>query len=441
MVHSRQLSLIIAGFALAFFSISGVFAQGQSLAAINFPQSNTYPGSVASTGRPTNPGIASGSSSGYYIRFGEDLANLCANYGITPSSGDPNYRRFPRFRVNVFATGGGFDNIKRLRGENQVQLAIVQSDLWYYANQYRNPENAPGVNPKIHDAWGYLADHIQLVLPLYTEKIHLVVRPDTSTKFTDLVGLFQNQARIAVGGASSGSMITATMLEESIMSNWKKEWGQKKRWIPVQLGADAALRRLVNAKGSDQLDAVLLVGGVPYPGLEKYGLEKLRRGLFGTQNKPDLTLLPFGRADEVFDNMDAFKGYLSTEITSEDYKFLGENFPTVKTRGVTACLVTHKAYTTDSRESHKILWVRHIVYRLLTKMDPSTNTGLPFEFVPRAGDMWKQVKPVKDWDAYGWKRHEDVWLRKMVDAWGQDYGQGTSSSPVRIINPNDDLID
>lgn len=438
-MHFRPFTTIAVGLVLL-SSTTGAFAQGPNLSDINFPQNNRYPGSVQSTGRPTNPGIGSGSSSGYYIRFGEDLANLCENYGISPSSKNPDYLRYPRFRVNVFATEGGFDSIKRLRGENEVQLAIVQSDLWYYANRYRKPAAGGPVDNRIHQAWGYIADNIQLVLPLYTEKIHLVVRPGTETKFQDLVGLFQNQARIAVGGASSGSMITATMLDESITTNWKQDWGPKRRWVPVQMGADAALAALINGGNNPQLDAVLLVGGVPYPSLEKYGLEKLRKGLFGAQNKPDLTLIPFGRADEVFDNMDEFKGYLPTEINANDYKFLGESFPTVKTRGVTACLVTHKVYTTDSKESHKILWVRHVIYRLLSKLDPTTETGLPTDFgPPRAGDMWKNVKPVQNWDAYGWKRHEDPWLTKMVDAWAKDYGSPTS--PVRIIDPLDDLID
>jgi len=440
MVQFRLLHLPVLAVLLA-TPFSHALAQGLNLADINFPDNNRYPGRVVATGRGTNPGIASGSSSGYYIRFGEDIATMCSNYGISPSSGDPNYLRFPRFRVNVYATEGGFDSIKRLRGENEVQLAIVQSDLWYYANRYRKPVNAGyAVNKKVHDAWGYIADHIQLVLPLYEEKIHLVVKPGSETKYKDLIGLFENQARIAVGGSSSGSMITATMLQESILNNWDNSWGPKKSWKPVQLGADAALNDLVT--NSRDIDAVLLVGGVPYPALEKYGLEKLKKGLFGQQTKSDIVLLPFGRADAVFDKMTEFKGYLPTKITNKDYKFLGDDFKEVDTRGVTACLVTHKAYTTDSKESHKILWVRHITYRILSKLDPNSDTGLPSDFgPPRADDMWKRVKPPKSWDEYGWSRHEDPWLNKMVDAWAKDYGASPVGSSVRIIDPNDDLID
>ncbi|MDF1752159.1 MAG: TAXI family TRAP transporter solute-binding subunit [Verrucomicrobiales bacterium] len=439
---------------LSLWPISNSTAQG-GFYNLGFPSSkHPYPDSVGSS--RVNPGIATGSSSGFYIRFGEDIAKLCANYGISLNSSDPNRYRFPKFRVNVYATQGGFDSVKRLRYEREVQLAIVQSDLRYFAAKMIDEE----LDPKKREAWRQIANEIKLVLPLYKEKVHILVRPDDKARFKDLAGLMKAGATVNVGQISSGGMITCLTMEDTItksrawQQNGNRTW--KRRYHPT----DAALDMLTGNNRTDKIDAVILVGGIPYPALKNYGMNwAVTKGLFkkGLESKPQLALLPVGdEARELLCAHDHENGrhsrhlhnyvgcYLPDEINIQDYKFLGDGNEKVDTIGVYSCLVTHSSYTDSSKDSHKIKWVRHILFRILTKLDPNTDYGLPTDFgVPRAGDKWKEVKPFPamssseaNWeDIYGWPRHDDKILRQMVDIWAEGGGGEGGSSSTSIVDP------
>lgn len=413
----------------------------QSLYELNFP-SSAHPFPTDQSSPRVNPGIATGSSSGLYMRFGEDIAKLCANYGISLTSQDPNRLRFPKFRVNVYATQGGFDSVKRLRYEREVQLAIVQSDLRYFADERAKDE----FDPKKQEAWRQIADEIKLVLPLFKEKVHILVRPEDKERFKDMAGLMKAGAVVNVGQISSGGMLTCAMIQEIIeesrdwRNNGNRMW--KKRYHPQ----DAALDMLTGNNTTDKIDAVILVGGVPYPALKNYGMDfAVKKGLFRADVKPKapMTLLPIG--DEALDILtgSAFKGYHPETIKMSEYDFLGESKEVIKTIGVYANLVTHSAYTDSSRESHKIEWVRHILFRILTKLDPYSDYGLPFDFgVPRVGDKWKQVVPEGDlssessWEElYGWPRHADPIIREMMDVWAKGKSGGGGGTGGSVIDP------
>ncbi len=432
---------------LTILILSVTAAHGQSLFDIGFPSSkHPYPDDKGSD--KVNPGIATGSSSGLYMRFGEDIAKLCATYGIPLTSGDPNRFLYPKFRVNVYATQGGFDSVKRLRYEKEVQLAVVQSDLRYFAMERFKDE----VDPKKREAWRQIADEIKLILPLYKEKIHIVCRPEDKGRFKDLAGLLQAGATVNVGQVSSGGMITCALLEELITGSrdWKGKGTWKKRYYPE----DAALEMLVGRNPRETLDAVMLIGGVPYPALEKFGVDMLieeRRRFLGlgdntkVEAKAQLALLPFGaEAGDIIDSS-GFGGYHPAQIKTEDYEFMRTaSDEVVETRGVYACLVSHSVYG-KSPNDHKVEWVRHILFRVLSKLDVNSDYGLPYDFgVPRAGKKWKEVYPLSEvglgseskWEElYGWPRHDDEFIRKMVDVWasGQGVQQGGPSSS--IIDP------
>ena len=416
------------------------FSHGQnSLFDLGFPSSkHPFPSDVGSN--KVNPGIATGSSSGIYMRFGEDIAKLCAHYGISLDSSDPNKYRYPKFRLNVYATQGGFDSVKRLRYEREVQLAIVQSDLRYFAQQRSFDEE----DPKKREAWQQIADEIKLVLPLYREKIHIVVRPEDKNTYKDLSDLFKKGAVVNLGTISSGGMITCAMIKEIVTRsrNWSGEHGQT--WKPRYLPEDAALNTLIAKDPSKPMDAVILVGGTPYPALQKFGLNSaVKKGLFrkNVEIKPELALLPIGPEIEAILDESEFKGYHPDQIDVSEYEFMGENSEVVRTRGVYSCLVTHSSYG-KSKTDHKVEWVRHVLFRILTKLDQSSETGLPHDFgSPRVGAKWKEVHPVQginieaSWeDYYGWPRHEDEFIRKMVDVWSRGRG-GNSGSTGTIIDP------
>lgn len=422
---------------LALFLSPGILLPVRGQDNLYRMEMGNYPGTGVNA--KANPGIASGSHSGYYIRMAEDLAALCAR-PATPGSGP--------FRLNVIATEGGFDSVKRLRLESDVQLAVVQSDLWYYARLFGDPDSGTGswLSAKTKASWRQIADDIRLLVPLYTEKIHIVVSPYGKDKFGDLMGLFRNKARVSVGTNGSGSMITCSLIEELVLRYMRAKGEAASSWSPEFLSTDVALDRLV--KEESDLDAVILVGGVPYPALDKFGIKEVKKsgGLFvKTVKVAPLALLPIGdEADAIFDQNPQFKGYIKTTIKADEYEFLTGEKKEIATRGVTACLVTHKSYTGEGSDEarRRLLWVRHVLFRLLTNLDQGADSGLNRDFgEPEAGDKWREVwehlsrmsAGELTWNSYGWKRHDDAVLQRMVDAWTSSY----ESRPVtRIIDPD-----
>lgn len=456
----KQIGTLLFLAVLTICQVSILQAQ-RSYFDLGFPSSkHPYP-TNKSTSR-VNPGIATGSSSGFYVRFGEDIAKLCANYGISLNGTDPNRLRFPKFRLNVYATQGGFDSVKRLRYEREVQLGIVQSDLRYFASKMYRDE----ADPRKKEAWRQIANSIKLVLPLYKEKIHIVVRPEAKGQYKDLAGLMSSGATVNIGQVSSGGMITCMMIEDTIINSrsWRQKYGNRS-WRPAYESTEAALDMLVRP-GRDPMDAVILVGGTPFPALRNFGMNwAIEKKLFSgadAKKTPQLALLPVGpEARELLCPEDHAGGiqnfnqyndasvscYVPDEIPGNEYKFMGDvkNPPNIDTVGVYACLVTHSAYgKSTGRDAHKIDWVRHILYRILTKLDQYSEYGLPHDFgIPRAGKKWKEVKAFpgmssseKNWEKiYGWPRHEDPIVRAMMDAWARGAEAQQGGGGNTIIDP------
>lgn len=446
MLNSRHATPACVGLFLLSSAIA--WGQGQGRPFYEIPIGK-YPG-IVQLERGVSPGIASGSHTGIYIRFAEDIANLCAKYDEGAGK--------ERFRLNVFATQGGFDSLKRLRTEDEVQLAVVQSDLWYYAKLYGNPQEGPGrkANPeelRIRTSWKDIHDNIRLLLPLYEEKIHILVKPEdkSSGKFKDLSDLFANEAKVNVGTQGSGIRVTCTLLEEMMAGASGVTGG--KRWKPSYFDTDTALRKLT-AKEGDTLDAVIIVGGVPFPALDRFTLETVKekkmknlvRDLFvGDQVVPQLALLPFGsKADEVMNRSTEFKGYLPSKIETSEYPFLEKESAPISTRSIMAVLVTHAKYNpTAGKEAHKIAWVRHILYRTLSKLRPNTTYGLVDDYgVPLAGDKWKDAaanlqrinRRELTWEgSFGWPLHSDPLIQEMLQSWGTGLAGG---SPTNVIDPD-----
>lgn len=430
---------------------AAAWAQSSSRSFYDIPIGK-YPG-IVQLERGVSPGIASGSHEGIYIRFAEDISNLCARYDEGGGK--------ERFRLNVFATQGGFDSLKRLRKEDEVQMAIVQSDLWYYAKLYGKPEPSSGRKPnpeelRIQSSWKEIYDNIRLLLPLYEEKIHILVRPEdkSSGKYKDLFDLFTNEARVNVGTPGSGILVTCTLLEEMMTRSQGGTGGKK--WKASYEDTDTALRRLTGKQG-EALDAVIIVGGVPFPALDRFSVNYIKeakmrnlvRDLFsGDQIVPHLALLPFGaKADEIIDRSTEFKGYLPTEILVQDYPFLSTETAPIKTRAIMACLVTHAKYNPAAgKEAHKIAWVRHILYRVLSKMRTNSKYGLVEDYgVPLAGDKWMEaalhLQAINQgtnglsWQgSFGWPLHDDAILQEMLRSWGQGLAGG--SSTTNLIDPD-----
>ena len=128
------------------------------------------------SGQPEKVSIATGAEGGYY-------QNLCVAIQAVAKERD--------LVVHCKTSEGSQDNIYRL-DQNEADFALVQSDVAHRAwrGEYPFEEDHPG---------------IQLVAPLFTEKVHVLVRPHQyMTSLTQLKG-----KRIFLGGKNSGSRFSA----------------------------------------------------------------------------------------------------------------------------------------------------------------------------------------------------------------------------------------
>lgn len=185
--------------------------------------------------------IVTGPETGTYIKIGSDLAKFVAQpAGIA---------------LQAIPSKGSVENIQRLRHEPRVRLALAQSDVY---RAYTNLMVGGNV------AAGKLIQPLRVVLPLYNEEIHVVVRADSP-----LVNLRDIQGkRINIGPLGSGTAMTATTLYQTL-------FGEQ---IPEDLIStdtnEVALGKLANNNGAE---VVFVVSGQPVglftnmnPGVEQY---------------------------------------------------------------------------------------------------------------------------------------------------------------------------
>ena len=123
-------------------------------------------------------GIISGGVGGTYVQFAQNLADVLD---------DPE-----ALRVLAMLGKGSQQNIKDLLFLNQVDLAIVQSDVLAH---YKNTGEVEGIDRKI----GY-------VTKLYNEEIHILARENIRS-LKQLDG-----ARVSVGRGGSGTEMTARIV-------------------------------------------------------------------------------------------------------------------------------------------------------------------------------------------------------------------------------------
>ena len=98
-----------------------------------FPIGYPYPG-LAKMERGAAPGMAGGSTESRSIYLAEDIARMCRTLGHASSKGSPPDLINPNFRLNVMVTEGDLDSLNRLRKEDNIQLAMISSAIWHYAN-------------------------------------------------------------------------------------------------------------------------------------------------------------------------------------------------------------------------------------------------------------------------------------------------------------------
>ena len=171
--------------------------------------------------------IVTASERGTYIRIGRDLAEF-----VAPAAD---------IKLDALPSAGSADNARRLRYEPGVKLALVQSDVYQSFVDLAAGGNA---------AARTLIKPLRVILPLYNEEIHFIVRADSERNFIHEI----NNAKLNAGEQGSGTALTSATLYRLMFRQAMPEASTS------YLSNEEALARLVTDK---TIDVVAVVAGQP----------------------------------------------------------------------------------------------------------------------------------------------------------------------------------
>lgn len=171
--------------------------------------------------------IVTASERGTYIKIGRDLAQI-----VAPSAD---------ILLDAVPSAGSAENVRRLRYEPGVKLALVQSDVYQAFLDMGASGNATA-NSMIRP--------LRVIMPLYNEEIYFIVRADSDLAYIHEI----RNSNINVGEFGSGTALTSATL-------YRLMFGE-----PVAdaratyLSNEEALAKLVTDK---TIDVVAVVAGQP----------------------------------------------------------------------------------------------------------------------------------------------------------------------------------
>ena len=178
-------------------------------------------------GPPIEYKIVTASERGTYIQIGRDLARF-----VAPDAG---------IKLDVLPSAGSAENVRRLRYEPGVKLAMVQSDVYQAFLDQAAEGNAEA---------GDMIRPLRVVTPLYNEEIYFVVRADSKMEYVHDI----RDARINTGPIGSGTALTTTTL-------YRLMFGEPIAEAKASfLSNEEALAKLVTDKS---VDVVAIVLGQP----------------------------------------------------------------------------------------------------------------------------------------------------------------------------------
>ena len=170
--------------------------------------------------------IVTASERGTYIQIGRNLAQF-----IAPQAD---------IALEALPSAGSAENVRRLRYESGVKLALVQSDVYQAFLDQAASGNA--------DARDMIRP-LRVIVPLYNEEIYFVVREDSPLNYVHEI----RNARINAGELGSGTALTTTTLYR-LMFNEPIPRGEREP--PVQRGcAGEADHRQVRRRRGDHRGA------------------------------------------------------------------------------------------------------------------------------------------------------------------------------------------
>lgn len=235
--------------------------------------------------------IVTASDKGTYYAIGRDLARY-----VAPEAD---------IELEVLATSGSAANVKLLRYEPGVKLAVVQADVFQAFVDRAGAGNAEA---------SALVRPLRVILPLYNTEIHYIVRADSPLNYLHEL----RDARINGGLVGSGAaLITHTLYR--MMFNAPMPEAQASF-----LSNEEALVKLI---GDKSIDVVVVAAGQPAPLIANMKPE-------AQQFIKLLKFDPSHPASKV-----ALGTYAPAKILAASYpKLLGEDFTTIS---VGAYLVTY----------------------------------------------------------------------------------------------------
>jgi TRAP transporter TAXI family solute receptor len=253
--------------------------------------------------------IVTASERGTYFPMGRDLARF-----IAPAAG---------IKLDVLPSAGSAENVRRLRYEPGVKLAMVQSDVYQaFLDQAAegNAEAADMIRP------------LRVITPLYNEEIYFVVRADSPLQYVHEI----RGARINTGPIGSGTALTTTTL-------YRLMFGEAINDANASfLSNEDALAKLVTDK---TIDVVAIIAGQPAKLL--------------VDMKPEarqyIRLLKF--APDTPASAAALRTYFATKVLASNYpNLLSEDLPSLAVR---AYLVTYD-FNLPSTRDHLTRLVRSL---------------------------------------------------------------------------------
>jgi len=226
-------------------------------------------------------GMVTGSKTGTYYRFGQEIADKAVRSGLD---------------IIVKESEGSIANIERLISSENAGFAMVQSDVLSFLKRSTDP----GMRKT--------AGKLRLIYPFYKEEVHIFANKDIR-KFEDIQG-----KRLVLGVERSGNWLTSNnLLHITGVEPKEKMYLKPPEAVVAVLKGDA--------------DAMVYVVGKPASLFTN--LEEVK------SSYPQL----FEKVNFVpLDDPKIVKhGYVSAEITSDDYPWFNDKIQTVAVKALLVC--------------------------------------------------------------------------------------------------------
>ena len=321
--------------------------------------------------------IVTASERGTYIKIGRDLAQF-----VAPSAG---------IALHAVASAGSAENVRRLRYEPGVKLALVQSDVYQSFLDMAAGGNA---------AAGNLIRPMRVIMPLYNEEIYFIVRADSDLNYIHEI----KNVKINAGELGSGTALTSATLYRAMFDGTMPDANTS------YLSNEEALAKLV----TDQtVDVVAIIAGQPAKLLVDMKPE----------SRQLIKLLKFDPTHASSDTV--LKTYFSTTVRASNYPNLLEaDLPSL---AVKAFLVTY-----DFQLQNTGSYLRNFARSLCQNFPLLQEKGHP---------KWREVELAlpdlgRGWFYYGPTTRE---LRTCI-AGKLKSGYGTTSQPKNACSQQEHIL-